>query len=156
MGHCVDFDGLCDHDWSGGLPGAWCPEDGGSTHGLRFRWSQLSSPGSRFSWLMNTWGARNGGYVEITDLGDDGKPVRQSRLEMLFYGSRTTHRAEHSREMIVASKRNDVGGRLFQQYESECARSPTICLRRRGGQLCWSIPGQLSHFPDSAAVVASV
>ena len=37
-----------------------------------------------------------GGWIEVTDIGDSGKAVRKSRLDMLFYGSRSTHQSRYS------------------------------------------------------------
>lgn len=42
-----------------------------------------------------------GGFLEIIDLADDGVPVRRSRIEMLFYGSRTTHESERRQQLVV-------------------------------------------------------
>jgi hypothetical protein len=43
-----------------------------------------------------------GGSIEIVDIVENGKAIRQTRLEMLFYGSRTTHKSSHRNEISVA------------------------------------------------------
>jgi hypothetical protein len=42
-----------------------------------------------------------GGRLVITDLGDDGQPVRQTVLETLYFGSQTDVTSEHRSELIV-------------------------------------------------------
>ncbi len=134
MGHCVDFDGLCDHDWSVDYLVL------GALKMRKYTWIAfplVTAVFTGFTILVAheyMGSTETGGYVEITDLGDDGKPVRQSRLEMLFYGSRTTHRAEHSREMIVASKEMMSAADYFNNMNLNVRGAP-----RSAPETWWSI-----------------
>jgi hypothetical protein len=55
-------------------------------------------------WIAHVYmgSTETGGMVEIVDVVEDGKAIRQTRLEMLFYGSRTTHKSAHRNEISVA------------------------------------------------------
>ncbi|MBL8815058.1 MAG: hypothetical protein JNL58_03430 [Planctomyces sp.] len=55
-------------------------------------------------WIAHVYmgSTETGGSIEIVDVVEDGKAIRQTRLEMLFYGSRTTHKSSHRNEISVA------------------------------------------------------
>ncbi|MCA9037062.1 MAG: hypothetical protein KDA91_18125 [Planctomycetaceae bacterium] len=44
-----------------------------------------------------------GGTIDIIDIGEGGKPIRRTVLEMLFYGSRATHSEEYSNQFTTAA-----------------------------------------------------
>jgi hypothetical protein len=45
-----------------------------------------------------------GGSITISDVGSDGNPLRSTRLQMLFYGSRATHRADHTMSFVTPAQ----------------------------------------------------
>ncbi|MEJ7595170.1 MAG: hypothetical protein WKF77_26905 [Planctomycetaceae bacterium] len=57
-----------------------------------------------------------GGKLVITDLVDNGIPVRQTTLETLYYSSQANVRNDHKGELVVLSEDNFTNAEYYNQY----------------------------------------
>ncbi|MEI6541445.1 MAG: hypothetical protein WCO86_18250, partial [Planctomycetota bacterium] len=57
-----------------------------------------------------------GGKLVITDLVDNGIPVRQTTVETLYYSSQANVRNEHKGELVVLSEDNFTNADYYSQY----------------------------------------
>ncbi len=57
-----------------------------------------------------------GGKLVITDLTDNGIPVRQTTLETLYYSSQANVRNDHKGELVVLAEDNFTNADYYKQY----------------------------------------
>ncbi len=57
-----------------------------------------------------------GGKLVITDLADNGIPVRQTTLETLYYSSQANVKSDHKGELVVLSEDNFSNLDYYNQY----------------------------------------
>ncbi len=81
-----------------------------------------------------------GGKLVITDLADNGMPVRQTTLETLYYSSQANVRNDHKGELVVLSEDNFTNADYYNQYGQPEQRSQDSPLSYSG------------HFPQNYSV----
>ena len=57
-----------------------------------------------------------GGKLVITDLVDNGIPVRQTTLETLYYSSQANVKSDHEGELVVLAEDNFTNAEYYNQY----------------------------------------
>ncbi|MEZ6035183.1 MAG: hypothetical protein R3C17_18985 [Planctomycetaceae bacterium] len=57
-----------------------------------------------------------GGKLTITDLADDGVPVRQTTLETLYYSAQANVKSDHKAEFVILSEDNFSNLDFYNQY----------------------------------------
>ena len=57
-----------------------------------------------------------GGKLVITDLADNGIPVRQTTLETLYYSSQANVKSDHEGELVVLAEDNFTNAEYYNQY----------------------------------------
>ena len=81
-----------------------------------------------------------GGKLVITDLADNGIPVRQTTLETLYYSSQANVRNDHKGELVVLSEDNFTNADYYNQYGQPQQRTQDSPLSYSG------------HFPQNYSV----
>jgi len=81
-----------------------------------------------------------GGKLVITDLADNGVPVRQTTLETLYYSSQANVRNDHKSELVVLSEDNFTNAENYNQYGQPQQRTEDSPLSYSG------------HFPQNYSV----
>ncbi len=81
-----------------------------------------------------------GGKLVITDLADNGVPVRQTTLETLYYSAQANVRNFHKGELVVLSEDNFTNAEYYNQYGQPQQRTQDSPLSYSG------------HFPQSYSV----
>jgi hypothetical protein len=81
-----------------------------------------------------------GGKLVITDLADNGIPVRQTTLETLYYSSQANVRNDHKGELVVLSEDNFTNADYYNQYGQPEQRKQDSPLSYSG------------HFPQNYSV----
>ena len=81
-----------------------------------------------------------GGKLVITDLADNGVPVRQTTLETLYYSAQANVRNFHKGELVVLSEDNFTNADYYNQYGQPQQRTQDSPLSYSG------------HFPQSYSV----
>ncbi len=81
-----------------------------------------------------------GGKLVITDLADNGIPVRQTTLETLYYSSQASVRNDHKGELVVLSEDNFTNADYYNQYGQPQQSTQDSPLSYSG------------HFPQSYSV----
>ncbi len=81
-----------------------------------------------------------GGKLVITDLADNGIPVRQTTLETLYYSAQANVRNDHKGELVVMSEDNFTNADYYNQYGQPQQRTQDSPLSYSG------------HFPQSYSV----
>ena len=78
-----------------------------------------------------------GGKLVITDLADNGVPIRQTTLETLYYSSQANVRNDHKGELVVLSEDNFTNAEYYNQYGQPQQRTQDSPLSYSG------------HFPQN-------
>ena len=81
-----------------------------------------------------------GGKLVITDLADNGIPVRQTTLETLYYSSQANVRNDHKGELVVLSEDNFTNAEYYNQYGQPQQRTQDSPLSYSG------------HFPQNYSI----
>ncbi|HQZ65553.1 MAG TPA: hypothetical protein PLY87_10780 [Planctomycetaceae bacterium] len=81
-----------------------------------------------------------GGKLIITDLGDNGIPIRQTTLETLYYSAQANVTNDHKGELVVLSEDNFSGLNIYDPYGQMQQQSQDAPLSYSG------------HFPQNYSV----
>lgn len=87
-----------------------------------------------------------GGSIEITDLIDDGQPIRRSRLSLLFFGARAQHQTDHRQQLTVPVEQfwNDP------LYATSISAGPTM------DRSTAPVPHYAGHFPGNYSITQTI